>query len=171
MCVDIIPVVNPYGFDNMQRSNVNQVDLNRDYADFSTITTKAIAEYIKSVKDLKVVLDLHNTMATVSEFIAGQHYKKFPIIKEAYYELSSAILPKMAEIYADNGANYPYIIITTPDDTSGKGQLHWYLNENNIFGHTFEVPRSMEFGLVNNSKTCQITKNALINLMQIYIDL
>ena len=75
---EIIPVLNPWGFDHNDRKNGNQVDLNRNFPQgfmnitdvsseiysgtkpFSESETQIVKKFIEANKDAQVVLDYHN---------------------------------------------------------------------------------------------------------------
>src|SRR5690625_120236 len=60
-----VPVGNPWGYANKTRLNYNNVDINRDYVDFTQPETRAIRKHFKDTKALSF-LDLHLMQPTYS---------------------------------------------------------------------------------------------------------
>ena len=57
--IHIIPILNPYGVDNNQRRNANNVDINRQFSNNTCVETEALKNYATSLKPF-AFLDCHN---------------------------------------------------------------------------------------------------------------
>lgn len=57
----IIPVLNPYGFDNYTRLNASGDDLNRDFLESEVNEIKTVRNWIYTHDDAVLLMDIHNT--------------------------------------------------------------------------------------------------------------
>lgn len=57
----VIPILNPYGFDNYLRNNANGANLNRDFLTSQVNEMKIVRNWIFSNDDAILLMDIHNT--------------------------------------------------------------------------------------------------------------
>lgn len=61
----IIPAINPWGTNNFNRMNSNNVDINRDFSDvlFTQVESQILRDYVQSLPDVMLFLDLHQSQS------------------------------------------------------------------------------------------------------------
>lgn len=175
--LEICPIVNCWGVDNNSRPNFNGANINRDFLEESPqAETILVKNLIKGCHNLHAVLDSHNStyVTGVGSVNLGYLPTNNTFRFHNYYcqvaaKLASALYPRMKELFNRN-TQKPYIVAWISNNS---GTLMDYVNnELNLIGGTLEAPNS-DFGisdasLNNNSKWCEVTKDLLINTIQLY---
>lgn len=175
--LEICPIVNCWGVDNNSRHNSNDVNINRDFLEESPQTeTILVKNLIARCHNLHVVLDSHNStyVTGVGSVNLGYLPTNNTFRFHNYYcqvaaKLASALYPRMKELF-NRDSQKPYIVAWI---SGNSGTLMDYINNKlNLIGGTLEAPNSdygiSDASLNNNSKWCEVTKDLLINTIQIY---
>lgn len=175
--LEICPIVNCWGVDNNSRHNFNGANINRDFLEESPqAETVLVKNLIERCHNLHVVLDSHNStyVTGVGSVNLGYLPTNNTFRFHNYYcqvaaKLASALYPRMKELF-NRSTQKPYIVAWI---SGNSGTLMDYVNNSlNLIGGTLEAPNS-DYGisdatLNNNSKWCEVTKDLLINTIQLY---
>lgn len=81
--IHVMPVGNPYGFNNFKRQNANNVDINRNFnAETKEKETQAIISWLSANSDADLFIDMHNGSA-LNEIVAVIGDSKHASVKTA----------------------------------------------------------------------------------------
>ena len=173
--VHIVPCWNPYGFENNIRRNSNNVDINRDFLDYSQSETVAFRDWITAIKDrLTAFIDVHGTSGYYAYFEAGGDSPYYEGYCNTCMRFTTAIQKNWTEFYSSfNLSKYPYCFMTRSTYQGTKRSLTTTLG---VLGHTIETPQNFINGSAtsdaekwhNDLRSCKLTKDLLINTMQEY---
>ncbi len=151
---EIIPVLNPWGFDHNDRKNGNKVDLNRNFpqgfkfgsddveaevypgtAPFCEVETQIVKKFIEENSDAKLVLDYHNIWAGYPLFyVYGE--KDVTLAKSVFSYLSDKWVNEYDELPKDR-------ILGRVRPNGNAGMFADYLLSNNLWVLTMETPWCM----------------------------
>lgn len=175
--LEICPIVNCWGVDNNSRPNFNGTNINRDFLEESPqAETALVKNLIERCHNLHVVLDSHNStyVTGVGSVNLGYLPTNNTFRFHNYYcqvaaKLASALYPRMKELF-NRSTQKPYIVAWI---SGNSGTLMDYVNnELNLIGGTLEAPNCdydiSDASLNNNSRWCEVTKDLLINTIQLY---
>lgn len=164
-CLLIIPVANPYGFDNKTRKNYNGVDLNRNWGEsdvddptspyyggvtpFDQPETQAILSVINSNTNLFYVIDFHTNGQYKASSWANVNWVNFAdVIFNNEYSMKAYVASQfqVSEVtenlqieYGLNSGGETIGSITRGSDSSPRPTISYYLiTEKNILANTFE---------------------------------
>ncbi len=150
---EIIPVLNPWGFDRNDRKNGNSVDLNRNFEQgftgikdkeseiysgtepFSEVETRIIREFVEKHSDAQAVLDYHN--------IYGG-YPLFYVYQEKDIQLANAVFSLLSPYWQEKYDAFPkdrLLGLVRPNGNSG--MLADFLLSKNMWVLTMETPWCM----------------------------
>lgn len=162
--IHIVPILNPWGFDNMSRNNKDNININRDYDDFETSEARAMRDYIAKFGDnLKIIIDSHNTNLDMPYIGTKETFKNFKLYNRSAIQLSGALSSYLSTVYSADKKPYFYTWITSNSDT-----LNVYANALGKIAVTVETPKNYSGGGVNNSEVSPLVQAILANLIQIY---
>lgn len=161
----ILPIANPWGFDNNSRVNKDGVNINRDFSAFATTEAQAIRDYISRIgSNLKVVIDSHNTILKAPYLLTKKDFKYYNLYVRSAIQLASVLNPYLSSVCDTNLRPYIRAAISPNSDT-----LNGYANSiNDIKSVTVETPATYDSGYSNNSTVVPLVKAIIANLMQIY---
>lgn len=137
--LDIIPIINPDGFNANRRRNANNVDINRDYMKKTTEEAQVMTDFIQSIKDdLYCVMDFHGSYELGFLATPQNSYKIDKMMTIATQTISAC---------ADDWGDLESIIGNTPDYypyaygclSVNTGTLPYYILMNNITPYVFTV--------------------------------
>lgn len=185
LIIKVIPTLNPYGFNIRNRTNENDVNLNRDFGKWTQNETIAWKSWIDENSDALLYIDTHGVdfyhpfIECVDEKIAGEaHIKKYANIAATiaslmYYNWKD-YLQDVDKIHTSEAKTpRPYMLISDYSNMSID-----YTESIGIEGFIFETPTD----IVNNgynpapnyfknySRSNKLTKDFLINLLNLYAD-
>ena len=165
--LDVLPLVNVWGFNNFSRENKNGININRDFVDFQTSEAQAISSLINSLgSKLKVCLDSHNTTSKYGYIVSSTNFKNNDFYIRTSVDVAAALNDFLNSAYNDTSL-YPYIFAWNSD--SGNATLNAYIQELDIIGCTVETPRSFSSSDGKNYKnTCSMVKGFIANLIQMF---
>ena len=165
--LDVLPLVNVWGFNNFSRENKNGININRDFVDFQTSEAQAISSLINSLgSKLKVCLDSHNTTSKYGYIVSSTNFKNNDFYIRTSVDVAAALNDFLNSTYNDTSL-YPYIFAWNSD--SGNATLNAYIQELDIIGCTVETPRSFSSSDGKNYKnTCSMVKGFIANLIQMF---
>ena len=113
--LDIIPILNPWGFDNNSRNNKNDVNVNRDYLQPDNTKqpeTLAITQYISSIKDdVFCALDLHTTTGLMGYFCTHESNPQLGTVMRLVNQVIAACVDDwgtIANALGSDSTHYPY---------------------------------------------------------------
>ena len=185
LIIKVIPTLNPYGFNIRNRTNENDVNLNRDFGKWTQNETTAWKSWIDENSDALFYIDTHGVdfyhpfIECVDEKIAGEaHIKKYANIAATiaslmYYNWKD-YLQDVDKIHTSEAKTpRPYMLISDYSNMSID-----YTESIGMEGFIFETPTD----IVNNgynsapnyfknySRSNKLTKDFLINLLNLYAD-
>lgn len=170
--IHIIPCINPWGFAHNARRNSNNVDINRDFLDYSQPETVAFRDWITSIADRCVAyIDSHGTTGYYAYFETSGESDFWEGYCKACAKFTAAVQPNWTQFYADCGVTdkYPYCYMARSTYFGTKRLLTQQLG---LLGHTVETPQNFVHGdrqaWNNDLQACKLTKDLLINTMQMY---
>lgn len=127
----IIPVLNPSGFNANTRNNHNNINLNRDFVDFSQKETQIAKAWVENNKDAIALLDYHNTVGAVSLWT--------PPNDTEYHELCFNLLSNLEHIWSQRlQVSPPYGALYTEDVPTNMAA---YGRREGFFSTTVEASR------------------------------
>lgn len=167
--VHIIPCVNPWGFDHNVRRNSNDVDINRDFIDYTQAETQAFRDWMIGIASrCAAYIDVHGTSGYYAYFEAAGDDPYYEGYCNTCMRFTSAILHNWMSFYNSFGlSKYPYCFMVR---STYQGTQRTLKNKLGILGHTVETPQDFTVGSgwKNDLRSCKLTKDLLINAMQVY---
>ena len=156
----VIPVLNPYGFNNRTRENANNVDLNRDWAS-PTTTEVTAAKSLISTFSPDIALDVHCNGTTP---VYNQNIEIQFGLGSYNSTYKSAVRTKFKEYYdtdvAERSPNtettLQYYIITTLGIPGGLLELRWWIKSKKWM-HDAQAESANYAMLVNVLRFCGAT--------------
>ena len=161
---EVIPVLNPWGFDHNDRKNGNKVDLNRNFPQgfmnvtdveseiysgtlpFSETETQIVKKFVEENTDARVVLDYHNIWAG---------YPLFYVYGEKDVTLAKSVFSYLTDKWVKEYPELPKNRILGRVRPNGNmGMFADYLLSKNLWVLTMETPWCMpEIGKDRYDKT------------------
>lgn len=128
--IDFIPVANPWGINNRTRRNGQNIDINRDYSAFTTVTAQQIKNLVDS-GEYQMLIDSHCLGGTslTGGSLAGAHYR--------FFTRNAAVSVIGQQLTNFIGAKYS---VPTTVDTGTTSTTTYYANSAGIIGITTEIP-------------------------------
>lgn len=144
LLLDIVPICNPWGYENDTNLNANGSNLNRTYLSSIQPENQILIDLIADLtpKGLAGVIDFHNCASSTGYLVGKPTYTRWK-----YY----AVLTSQLEIItheafkAVNGSDQDFFFHLW-DATGNSGQLHQYVNNIGLLGCTFEVATKLGLG-------------------------
>ena len=162
--IHIVPILNPWGFDNFSRNNKDGININRDYDDFETSEARAMRDYIAKFGDnLKVIIDSHNTNLDMPYIGTKETFRNYNLYARSAIQIAGAASTYLSTVYSADKKPYFYTWLTSNSDT-----LNVYGNELGKITVTVETPRNYSGGSTNNSEVTPLVQAVIANLIQIY---
>ena len=186
----IIPVGNPYGFDNKTRKNYNGVDLNRNWGTvggsddptspyyrgaepFDQPETQAIKSVIDASTNMLFLVDYHTDGQYQADSWATVNWMDAPhsILDDKYFRLTyiaaqfhfSEITENLIKEYElDTSGETIGSITLGAASTTGGSTIGWYSRSQNIMGFTFEGNNGLPSEESSYSSTEQKINSELI---------
>jgi len=163
--IKLLPCINPYGFQNVTRTNANSQDINRDIINQTQSESVAWKEFIdNNAANMVLYLDMHGTAGRCGYFEVLGNDKYFDEYCKAYYKFISAINASYKQYMG--AAAYPYIYLCK---SNYSGMTINYTNQLGIKGHIMETTGSYNQSVLS-SKWCKMTKDLLINGIMLYAE-
>lgn len=166
--IHFIPLINVWGFNNVSRTNQTGININRDYEACVSEEAKSVVSLAESLGDkLKLIIDTHNTTANFGWMGGIPDDTMFPMYREAYAKVTSALLPFHQRVYNRTAltAPYPYLFIKYSPNS---GTINYWGNTRGYICNTIEAPRQLSGGTANNQNSSPMMQALLGNLLQIY---
>ncbi len=155
--LQIIPILNTYGFDNLTYKNGNGVNLNRNYdsrwelkadptseqyggaAPFDQTETQIVRTLLQSNTDASLVIDFHtNGSSSVAQYSYISYYGICQSTDSYYNRMLDAVSHQLASISAnfntDYALNNPNTIFGWLNNANGIGLLRDWATDNNFVG-------------------------------------
>lgn len=150
---EVIPVLNPWGFDHNDRKNANQVDLNRNFPQgfmnitdveseiysgtkpFSETETQILKKFIEENTDAQVILDYHNIWGG---------YPLFYVYGEKDVTLAKSVFSYLTDKWVKEYPEFPKNrILGLVKPNGNMGMLADYMLSKNLWVLTMETPWCM----------------------------
>ena len=157
--VMVFPVFNPYGYNFFRRTNAEQVDTNRDWADKETDAVSN-AEPVISAFDADIILDVHCNGTTPldnadveMQFNYGDYNTTFKnAVKDyfaSYYNID--LLARTDASSANPEKTLSYYIRVTKQKLGGLIEMRWFLKESAAL-HNEQIESANYAFIVNSLK-------------------
>ena len=116
--IHIVPIINPYGFNNNQRRNAHNVDINRNFgvnwgnssyqgtAPYSEPETQAMVTWLQNNNDALFYIDFHNHVRTNSLFYVASEVLMH---KKAWSYTFRQLIRYMREEYNEDITGYDWV--------------------------------------------------------------
>lgn len=155
--IDIVPCLNPYGFQNDTRDNSASVNINRDFNSSTpqdeTAAMKSLISDLKP-KGLVGIVDCHNCNYNGGGYlVAKSTYKYYHYYARMAQMLQSLLYSQLNTVFG-SGDNHFHLWVS-----SDSGQLHEYADTQKLLGCTFEIANNAG---VNGAP---LTKSIAVNLL------
>lgn len=141
--IDIVPCINPWGLENNRSTNVNGVNLNRDFQDRTQAETLEMISLINDLadKNLAGVIDAHNSGNAYgySHWVTKTSYPFYDDYIRMASELNTALIPLLQTVYGRGLFNDYYLFIWNYASSAATGQMHEYVNDLGILGMSCEA--------------------------------
>jgi hypothetical protein len=115
----VIPILNPSGFNAGTRNNHNNIDINRDFVNFTQAETLLAKAWIDTNTDALGILDVHNTVGAISlwDYIGqtDDHELCFSLLSnlESIWQPRLPLSPPYGSVYgSDNTLNMQSYVAT-----------------------------------------------------------
>ena len=180
----IIPCLNPYGFNNNKRNNINDKDLNRE-AGINEPERVAYMQWIEDNKDAFILVDNHGTQGRYAYIPNRNSGKTFGLINRITSQLSAALYNNYYSFYnsiVDGFADtYSPFLLAKYTDPAYAGSCTSEMRDRfGMIGFALETPDNLVVidadgsvneslsGLINYNdlRCCKITKDLMINFIQ-----
>ena len=137
--LEIIPIINPGGFNANRRRNANNVDINRDYMKKTTVEAQVMTTFIQSIKnDLYCAMDFHGSYEL--GFLAtpqNSHIiNKMMTLATQTISACADDWGSIESVIGNTSDYYPYAYGCLSQNT---GTLPYYILMNNITPYVFTV--------------------------------
>ena len=149
----IIPVLNPYGFNNFSRYNYAGTDTNRDWTDATTIEVSSAKALILTINPF-LILDVHCNGSTpivdvdvdLQFGIGATHNPLYKNAVEGYFQ--SYYNTNLLERYPNTEDTLQHYIISTLGKLGGLLELRWWM-KNKKWWHDYQAESANYNMLVN----------------------
>lgn len=183
--IHIVACLNPVGFDQNSRYNVNGLDLNR-IAGANEPERVMYMEWIGKNKDAFYLIDSHGTQGRYVYFPIAAHIPLSRVINKSAVQLSASLYANYKEFYNSivegYGDEWSPFVIAKETAVLGSGSCAYEILEKFGMAQTaLETPDNLAVikndgtvdeansGLIgiNDMRCCKITKDIVINFLQI----
>ena len=168
VCLDIIPMIDPWGYDNNSRKNKLDIDINRDYFNLTSVEAIAMTNYIQSIKDdIHAVIDNHATSGNLCYLASKTDSERFGVLMKAINQISFSCVTSWDALATQIGLsniyrNYAYGCISV-----NVGTLPDYIIRENITPLACTVETIKRTNFMN--PVAKFTKDIIGNLIQMLI--
>ena len=165
--IRIIPCLNPWGFENVNRRNANNVDINRDFgATTKQAETTAYINWILGIADrTALALDCHGTTGYYAYYSCRGDDPYFNEYCQQNMRFTLAVQKNWSDFYGVDKYPYCYTVKGTYTGTRGI-----FTTSIGVLGFALETPQNYSHGnstqWVSDLRACKLTKDLLINAMQ-----
>ena len=169
--LDIIPVIDPWGYNNNSRNNKNDVNINRDYLSPTQPETQAVVDYIQSVKDeIFCSIDCHGTSGNYGYVSARQENPAFGEIMRVANAMFGATADDVATVATSMSISSDYYPYSYGCMSENEGTLHHYLYVNGVteYAVTLEAPNKTG---TNGGLATKYINEGLGNLLQGFLSI
>ena len=169
--LDIIPVIDPWGYDNNSRNNKNDVNINRDYLSPTQPETQAVVNYIQSVKDeIFCSIDCHGTSGNYGYVSARQENPAFGEIMRVANAMFGATADDIATVATSMSISSDYYPYSYGCMSENEGTLHQYLYVNGITNYAVTLETPNKTG-TNGGLATKYINEGLGNLLQGFLSI
>ena len=174
-CIDIIPVLCPWGFINDSRNNKNDVNVNRDYNTPDATKqpeTLAITSYIQSIKDdIFCAIDLHCTSGNMNYIATHQANPALDVVMKLANQIIGSCVADWTEPMTEMGVTSTYYPYAYGCLSTNAGTLPHYMILNKITDYACTVECIGFDSDANRVKITRILKDEFVNMMQGFLAL
>lgn len=174
--LEIIPCLNPAGWDMCRRGNCNNKVLNRDEA-INEPETLMYMDWIEANKDAFILIDVHGTQGRFAYAPVNRAEPIFDQVIKATLQLSTFFYSSWKSFYDAQSAGYgttyaPFLLAKySPMQEAmwGQGRLNCRMfKECGMQEFAIETPDNLYNGSIstNDLRNCKITKDLFINYLQ-----
>ena len=162
--LDIVPCLNPYGLENDQKENVNNLNLNRTYFNDIQAENQCMIDLIQALKPIGLVgtIDLHNNAQSRGYLVSKHTYKLWNYYGILAQQIAALMHNLMASVYGERDVQF--FLWRSTDD----GQLHEYADSQGLLGCSFELPTSLPSNPDRQLKGSVLSKIVCINLINAF---
>jgi hypothetical protein len=166
--IDVVPVLNPYGFNHCQRNGYHvdglEDNINRDFLTRTRSETNAVYNLL-TTNDYTLVFDSHNSGGNSNYYGCNINSRFKKLYTQAMMKLSGLIYESWKDL-TDDSTRYPYIQMWVHDSIGTLDDLFNSLNKFGVLMETVGVFASTTGVLTpNHKKYCKFTMEILINTL------
>lgn len=173
---EIIPCLNPAGWDMCRRGNCNNLVLNRDEA-INEPETLMYMDWIAANKDAFILIDVHGTQGRFAYAPVNRAEPICDQVLKTTLQLSTFFYPNWKEFwesqYTGYGTTYAPFLLAKFSKMDGSswtlGRLNYRMfHECGMRAFAIETPDNFYSGAIgsNDLRNCKITKDLFINYLQ-----
>ena len=174
--LEIIPCLNPAGWDMCRRGNCNNLVLNRDEA-INEPETLMYMDWIAANKDAFILIDVHGTQGRFAYAPVNRAEPICDQVLKTTLQLSTFFYPNWKEFwesqYTGYGTTYAPFLLAKFSKMDGSswtlGRLNYRMfHECGMREFAIETPDNFYSGVIgsNDLRNCKITKDLFINYLQ-----
>lgn len=169
--LEIVPCLNPAGWDLCRRGNCNNKVLNRAEAE-NEPETLAYMAWIEANKDAFMLMDFHGTQGryaytpvNIREPIANAVMQATERLSAALYDNNATFYASIAQYYADTYK--PYIIAKYGTSWERSSLSCRMFQDYGMLEFALETPDNLDTGSINqnDARLCKVTKQLFFNLV------